>query len=195
MPRKSLPVAVVFASFALVAPTAHALAGDGNDDSARPACVVDEAAATRSGPVQADGISAGEEWYARPGAQRVVDAVGAKVRSRFGVDRFEKLKNGYIGTVRDNRTQEFVIIVDPKRAHPATVEAEVAQAALAERARAPQSLPAVRVRARAGCFAATELIEAQQVIEAREWHPRAKNVFFGGSLNAYDSAFHLWILT
>lgn len=151
-----------------------------------------------SGVETADGYYEHETWIAARGPQETVRALGATLEKLFpgGSSQVKQagpsasLESGLIGATVDHHQQEYVVVVDPARVDSAVVAAALSSAATRALSLSASAAP-VSVEVRLGCFSASELLEADQVISARTWHPRAKLVTFGSRLSADDSRFHV----
>jgi hypothetical protein len=111
------------------------------------------------------------EWRSTPRAQESIEAVGSAVADEFGDATKEEaegpLSRGYVGTAIDDDTQSLVIVVDPKL---------VNMHDLSTKLRAAAGTDGVAVRVEAARVGVPTLIEAGEVIAARDWHPNASRV-------------------
>jgi hypothetical protein len=135
----------------------------------------------------AEGHFPHEEWAANPSAQGVFQAFGSELAGRFGVDnehdRVATLRRGLIGAALDHHAQQFVVVIDPGFADRGRLQEALERAAT----RGGKSKSFVRVMV--GCNSAERLRDAESVIAARAWHPRAAEAPFGYGLDAHTSTY------
>jgi hypothetical protein len=110
-------------------------------------------------------------WRNTPRAQESFQAVGEAVADEFGESMKEAggspLSRGYVGTAVDDTTESIVIVVDPSLVDMQRLESELAAAS---------GPGGVHVRVEASDVSAPDLLAAEQVIRARDWHPDAFKV-------------------
>jgi hypothetical protein len=131
------------------------------------------------------------QWLGQDRGQAFNHAVHRAVDSALGAAKAkepiaDQLRRGLIGTAFDHNTQTVVVVATPEyRAVPA-LRSRLAAAAGATRA------TGMKVNVIIGCHSATQLIAAADLLAARVWHPDAARARFTYSLQASDSAFHVW---
>jgi hypothetical protein len=81
----------------------------------------------------------------------------------------EQLRRGLIGTVADPVTRTVTVVTTPELKTALQIDANVIT----------------------GCHSAAELIDAENLLTARMWHPDAARATFSYSLQATDSRYHI----
>ncbi len=103
-------------------------------------------------------------------AHQAIDAAIGAGRAKERIA--DQLRRGLIGTVADPVTGVVTAVMTPEFGPPERVKADGA-------------------RFVTGCHSASELIEAEDVLTGRSWHPDAARSAFGFSLHGADSRFHV----
>ncbi|MEQ7129172.1 hypothetical protein ABN034_32185 [Actinopolymorpha sp. B11F2] len=110
-------------------------------------------------------------WRNGRRAQASIQAVGEAVADEFGESAKEApggpLSRGYVGTALDDAARSLVIVVDP-----AMVDVE----RLASKLTAASGPGGVAVRVEATKVSIADLLAAEEVLRARDWHPNASTV-------------------
>lgn len=103
---------------------------------------------------------------------------------RYGTDTKQsprtQLRAGIIGVAGDAAHDELVVVVDPTKVSIAELETALTE----DRDESKRPAPVV---VRSGCRNADDLMRAYDLLIGRAWHPDAKRVSFGFSLDAYAS--------
>lgn len=127
--------------------------------------------------------SGGELWVDQDTWERVGARLENALARRFGHESKTtprtQLFNGLVGRTVDYAAQEFVVVADPAHVDLAELQSELDANARGE----------TRVRVQAGCHTAEELSDAARVLDARTWHPRARQTSYSGRLDARTSTF------
>ncbi|HEX7166703.1 MAG TPA: hypothetical protein VF230_06960 [Acidimicrobiales bacterium] len=184
---------LAFASaVALLGVTVFVGEADAGPDTAGPEpCVVPGDASLRaaSRPTEA-GHFPHEEWIAAAAPQRAVAEVNAALVAEFGQPTKEDpsrwLRAGLIGATVDHHTKRLVVVADGARVDTGALRGRLAAAS--DRADATAR---VAVGVQGGCFSASDLLDAQRVLDRRAWHPGAKRASYSFYLDASDSRFHI----
>jgi hypothetical protein len=139
--------------------------------------------------------SAAAEWTATPVAQKSLATITTTLEATFGkatkTNHGRQLARGLVGQVLDDEPRSAVVVVDPAMVDRQALQRRLDAAAHDVQQEADRPAPALRVRVRPACHSARELVEADQVITARDWHPQAREVTFVSYLDASTSAFHV----
>lgn len=139
-------------------------------------------------------------WIVSPQAQRAKDVIDEELKERFGEGSEEsgprgRLERGLIGIANDHLARQVVVITDPGADIDETeLEDELHRLTGSYQ----QSHPGTRklgVRVQEGCHRAADLIEAYEVLRARDWHPRADETPGTSGLSSYDSTYHVSLPT
>lgn len=155
------------------------------DPTPAPGCVLPSDAALHAveSPTS-EGYFPSEEWIGNGASQSAVDAIGQALDERFGEEGApgaNPLAAGLVGVVTDDYAREFVVVVDPSLVNMGELESELRS--VADGAGASQ----LDVRVGAACRSAADLVAAEAVVEARQWHPGAMSATFGYFVDARTS--------
>lgn len=144
-----------------------------------------------------DPSSSDSKWIVAPEAQRAKDVIDAELKERFGegseqTGPRERLERGLIGVANDHHAQQIVVVTDPaaEEIDEAALEDEL-QRLTSDHQQSHPDTEALDVRVQEGCHPAADLIEAYNVLRARDWHPQADELRGATSLSSYDSTYHV----
>jgi hypothetical protein len=121
-------------------------------------------------------------------------AVSRRLDERYtrysATNRTGQLEHGFLGVVPD-APAHLSVYVDPQLVDRAELGDDLTRAAAAARAQDRTGAAALSIDVLPSCFTAAEILEAQNVIEARDFSPRAQQVPIQWHLEPRDSRFHV----
>ena len=138
--------------------------------------------------------TASTDWLESGVSRRVNEDLAAEVGRRFGAgskaDPLASVRSGLIGLTVDHSTQSIVAMVDP--ALPNRDALSQALSGVVDRARGAAAA-GPRIRVQSACHSTAEILYADKVLRARDWHPDVRTASIGGYLDPADATFHVTV--
>lgn len=182
--RPVLLAASVLVVFAVAGPAGTAAAA-GPDPAGTNSCRVQTA------------TSESPDWLDSAAGQRVNTALARELDRRFGApseaDPLSPVRSSLIGTTVDPATRSIVVVIDP--ALPGREALSQALSGVAVRARGAGFAAGPTVRVQAACHTSAQLLDANRVLMARDWHPDARKAPVGFYMDPADATFHVTVDT